>query len=119
MKKGREVPVATAPLLLEPRAVLWLIEQRVLLPGITVLARLVAEVRTGEQEPALRLLGAAAPAGVREQLEALLIVREGSRRSPLDRLRTGPTSVSGRGLAGALARVAGGQACRRWPRGDA
>jgi hypothetical protein len=66
--------------------VLWLIEHRVLLPGITVLARLVAEVRAGEHERVHELLAGAVPEGLADRHEALLVV-EGARRSPLDRLR--------------------------------
>jgi hypothetical protein len=38
------------PRALFDRAVLWLVEHQVLLPGITVLSRLVAEIRAGEHE---------------------------------------------------------------------
>ena len=92
------------PRALFDRAVLWLIEHRVLLPGITVLARLVAEVRAGEHERVHELLAGAVPEGLADRHEALLVV-EGARRSPLDRLRTGPTNLSGRGLAGAFERA--------------
>src|SRR5450755_2255358 len=92
------------PRALFDRAVLWLIEHRVLLPGITVLARLVAEVRAREHERVHELLAGAVPEGLADRHEALLVV-EGARRSPLDRLRTGPTNLSGRGLAGAFERA--------------
>ena len=94
------------PWALFDRAVLSLVEHQVLLPGITILARLVAEVRASEHERLYALLADAPAAGLREQLEALLIVAAGARTSPLDQLRTGPVKVSGRGLAGALERFA-------------
>lgn len=87
------------------RTVLWLIVHRVLLPGITVLARLVAEVRGREQERVHELLAAAVPDGVAARHEKLLVVQESARRSTLDRVRTGPTNVRGRGLARALERA--------------
>lgn len=95
---------AEGPRALFDRAVVWLVEHRVLLPGITVLARLVAEVRAGEHERLYEVLAGALPAGIRQELEALLVVVEGARTSRLDRLRTGPVNVSGRDLASALER---------------
>src|SRR5207244_520132 len=57
-----------------------------------------------EQERVHELLGALVAEGLAGRLGELLIVADGSRRSPLDRLRAGPTNVSGRGLVGALER---------------
>jgi Domain of unknown function (DUF4158) len=54
-------------------AVLWLIEHRVLLPGITVLARLVAGVRASEHERFHERLAAAVPEGLAARHEKLLI----------------------------------------------
>lgn len=93
------------PRALFDRAVLWLIEHRVLLPGITVLARVVAGVRASEHERFHERLAAAVPEGLAARHEKPLVVQEGARRSPLDRLRTGPTNVSGRGLASAFERA--------------
>jgi hypothetical protein len=53
------------PRALFDRAVLWLIEHRVLLRGITVPARLVAEVRAREQERVHELLAAPVPGRAR------------------------------------------------------
>ncbi len=49
--------------------------------------------------------GTAAEQALRARLETLLIVAEGSRASELERLRTGPVNLSGRGLQGALERA--------------
>jgi hypothetical protein len=93
------------PRALFDRAVLWLIEQRVLLPGITVLARLVAEVRAVEHARIDALLASALTAVQLEGFDRLLIVPEGARTSELDQLRGGTVSISGRGFQGALERA--------------
>ena len=93
------------PRALFDRAVLWLVEHRVLLPRITVLARLVAEVRSVEHERLHRLLADAPPPEQRRRLEELLVVPDDSRRSRLDQLRGGRVNLSGRGFQGALERA--------------
>ena len=81
------------PTQLFERAVLWLRERKVLLPGVSVLTRLVSEVRA---EQAARLHDAIA-ASVDDQLlgslDGLLAVTSG-RVSDLERLRTGPSRAS-------------------------
>ncbi|MGO9793144.1 MAG: DUF4158 domain-containing protein [Solirubrobacteraceae bacterium] len=94
------------PRALFDRAVLWLIEHRVLLPGITVLARLVAEVRPVEHDRIYKLLADAPSVGQRERFEGLLVVVGDARRSRLDQLRTAGVNLSGRGFQGALERAA-------------
>lgn len=94
------------PRALFDRAVVWLVEQRVLLPGITVLARLVSEVRAAEHERLWTTLAAAAPPALRRELEGLLDVPADSRASMLDRWRSSPSRVSGQELARALRRAA-------------
>ena len=67
------------PRALFDRAVLWLIEHRVLLPGITVLARVVAEVRAAGHE---RVHGCSPVAGAGAAAVGfgeLLVVAEGAR----------------------------------------
>jgi hypothetical protein len=93
------------PRALFDRAVLWLIEQRVLLPGITVLARLVADVRAGEHERIHGLLAEAPTAEQLEGFERLLRVPKDARTSELDQLRGGKVSISGRGFLAALERA--------------
>ena len=73
--------VEEGPRALFDRAVLWLIEQRVLLPGITVLARLVAEVRSAEHERIHGLIADAPSAAQVERFERLLVVAGDARRS--------------------------------------
>jgi hypothetical protein len=97
--------VEEGPRALFDRAVLWLIEHRVLLPGITVLARLVAEVRSAEYERIHGLLADAPSAGQPERFEALLVVSKDARRSELDQLRDAKVNLSGRGFQAALERA--------------
>jgi len=82
-----------------------LLEAKVLLPGPTVLARLVASVRGHAAARLWAALAAVPDSGQRARLEGLLVVPDGERSSTLDRLRRGPTSVTATGLLGALHRL--------------
>jgi uncharacterized protein DUF4158 len=64
-----------------------LIERKILLPGVTVLTRLIARVRDRTASRLWRVLTALPNADQRSRLEALLVVKDGNRLSPLDRLR--------------------------------
>ena len=72
------------------RAALWLIEGRVLLPGITILASLVTTVRA-EQLAAINdhLVE------MRRELLDTLVVPDGKKVSPLEWMRTAVVNVSG------------------------
>ncbi|MFN2506942.1 MAG: Tn3 family transposase, partial [Acidimicrobiales bacterium] len=87
-------------------SVLWLRERKVLLPGVTTLARLVARARDEALQRLWETLAAMPTPSQARQLERLLEVPEGSRISDLERLRKGPTTASGKSMAAALERVA-------------
>jgi hypothetical protein len=82
-----------------------LLDARVLLPGPTVLSRLVASVRDHATIRLWESVAAVPDAAQRTRLEELLAIRDGERGSTLDRLRRGPTSVTAAGLLGALHRL--------------
>jgi TnpA family transposase len=82
-----------------------LIDRKVLLPGVSVLERLVSSVR---EHASMRLWQALAQLPTPHQcalLETLLVVPQGERQTPLDRLRRGPSRVSSPALVAALHRV--------------
>lgn len=87
------------------RAVVWLVDNRVLLPGITSLSRLVTEVRKVELDRINTQLAAAAPVHMRRELVGTLDVPEGKSVSTLEWMRTPVTRLSGRGMAEALDRT--------------
>ena len=82
-----------------------LVEQKVLLPGVTILARLVARVRDRVASRLWKLLEKAPSAEQCDGLEKLLEVPEGGRQTALDRWRRSPTRISANGLLAALQRI--------------
>src|SRR5207244_584506 len=82
-----------------------LIAAKVLLPGASVLERLVAQVRSRANRRLWRGLTVSMTPDQRSGLESLLVVPEGARQSPLDRLRSGPTLQSIPELARAITRL--------------
>ena len=87
-------------------AVGWLRERRVLLPGISTLVELVAEVRQAAEDRLYDVLASAVSDEQARELEQVLEVPPGRRRSQLDQWRHGERSTSGKGLVAALDRVA-------------
>ncbi|AQW50738.1 Tn3 family transposase [Streptomyces violaceusniger] len=83
----------------------WLRERRVLLPGVTTLARLVATVREAANQRLWDTLYGLLSTGQRAVLDSLLTVPPGARVSELDRLRRGPVRISGPQMKWALERA--------------
>jgi hypothetical protein len=105
---GRAWTGAEGPVALFNQAVGWLRRNRVLLPGVSVLAKQVASVRqVAEKRLYATVAGAArrADASLPADLVALLGVPEGRRVSDLERLRRPPTRTTGASMAKALERV--------------
>jgi hypothetical protein len=82
-----------------------LVERQVLLPGVSILARLVVRIRERANTRLYRKLARKPSAEQRDQLNELLVVPAGARRSTLDRLRRGPTQPTAAGLVEALRRL--------------
>ncbi|MFB6958374.1 DUF4158 domain-containing protein [Streptomyces sp. NPDC056309] len=93
------------PRALFDRAVVWLVNSRVLLPGVTTLTRMVAAVRQEENDRLHTALYEAVPSGLRTEMVRLLEVPEKKRISELERLRLGPIRVSGKAMELALDRA--------------
>jgi hypothetical protein len=93
------------PSALFDQATAWLVTHKVLLPGASVLERTIARVRDRANSRLWRLLAARITADQKERLEALLVVPENARQSPMDRLRSGPVLQSTPELARAIKRL--------------
>lgn len=93
------------PSALFERAVAWLLGAKTLLPGISVLERAVAKVRLRSSAHLHRRLAEKLTPQARLRLDSLIVVPEGERQSPLDRLRDGPYMQSGPEIGRALARL--------------
>ncbi len=105
---GRAWTHAEGPVALFNHATAWLRRNRVLLPGVHVLARQVSAARTAAEDrlhaTVARATRRADPA-LSPALVGLLAVPAGQRRSELERLRRPPTRSTGTAMARALDRV--------------
>jgi hypothetical protein len=93
------------PTALFDRAAAWLVAHKVLLPGASVLERTIARVRSRTNSRLWRLLATRIMPEQKARLDALLVVPEGGRQSPMDRLRSGPTLQSINELVRAIERL--------------
>ena len=96
---------AERPIVLFDLTTARLVEHKILLPGVSVLERLVARVRDHAQERLWRVLADIPTAEQRYLLETLLVVPQGERQTPLDRLRRAPTRITAPALISALRRI--------------
>ncbi len=105
---GRAWTLEEGPAALFEAGVGWLRRHLVLLPGVTVLTRLVNTVRDAAADRMHTLLAAAATITdpmLPGRLRAALRVPAGSRFSELEQWRRSPTRVSGPGMVKALDRA--------------
>lgn len=84
-----------------------LVEHKILLPGVTVLERLVASVRERTAKRLWQILAKIPSKEQRSKLEALLVTDEKTWYTPLDQLRRSPTRHSAPALVNALNRLVG------------
>ena len=93
------------PSVLFDAATVWLLEHKVLLPGVTVLERLVVQVRERATRRAWRCLSQQLDATQQAKLAALLVPKAEVWYTPLEQLRRSPTRHSAPALTQALQRL--------------
>lgn len=82
------------PSLMFDFATAWLLQNKVLLPGVSTLSRLISEIRERAVSRLWKRLSSLPTKEQKEKLETLLQVSEGERISQFDRYRKGPTKIS-------------------------
>jgi len=82
----------------------WLLERKVLLPGVSTLSRLISKVRERCNQRLWNALNQLPTQKQKNKLKQLLQVNDEDRYSQLDNLRRGPTRASGPSLVSALLR---------------
>jgi TnpA family transposase len=102
---ARAWTTAERPSVLFDLATARLIDAKVLLPGASVLARLIAAARDQATERLYATLAGALTPGQRKRLRALLDVAAGELVSELEQLRAGPRKLTATELLEALLRL--------------
>lgn len=92
------------PTILFERSTIWLIERKILLPGVSTLTVLISQVRERVSKKLWKQLASLVNPAQKKQLEDLLIIPTGKRYSRLDELKTGAANISSIGLTQALSR---------------
>ena len=82
-----------------------LVEPKILLPGVTVLSRLISEIRERVANRTWKTLSKLPNSEQIEKLEALIVVGEKARLTALEQLRKSPTRKSSPSLVNALNRL--------------
>lgn len=82
-----------------------LVEQKILLPGVTVLSRLISSVRERVANRTWNILAKLPSSQQVENLEALIVIGEKAKLTPLEQLRKSPTRRSAPSLVNALNRL--------------
>lgn len=103
--EARAWTTGDGPKALFDASVAWMRERQVLLPGVTVLTRLVGSRRETATQRLWEALNGLLDDEQRAGLDGLLEVPQGHRHSRLDRLRRSPTRVSGSAMVEALQRA--------------
>lgn len=93
------------PGVLFDHAITWLCTNKILLPGVTVLERFIAEIRSRMESRLWRMLIKNLTTEQQKKLSDLLVTEDDEHKSLLDKLRKGPVSVNGTALVQALKRV--------------
>lgn len=96
-----------SPGLMFDLATAWLLQHKVLLPGVSVLSRLIAEIRERTTKRLWQRLTSLPTVEQKAQLEALLQVPEGRRVSKFDEYRKGPVTISSCAFKAAIERYLG------------
>jgi hypothetical protein len=92
------------PSILFDRTVSWLIDRKLLLPGVTTLIRLISRIRIRSSDRLWRMLSQLPSKTQIKSLESLLKIVEDQRYSELDQLKTAPTRISSNSLISAIKR---------------